>query len=65
MNKELSTEYINLLVKAQEAVSRKEAISLIHKADAIRQQLYTIPEDRYSRPCGGAMGFDDYAERLH
>jgi hypothetical protein len=25
---------------------------------------YSIPEDRYSRPCGGAAGFDDYAEWL-
>jgi len=26
---------------------------------------YTIPEDRYSRPCGGKNGFDDYVERWH
>jgi hypothetical protein len=23
------------------------------------------PEDRYSRPCGGKEGFDDYVERWH
>ena len=23
------------------------------------------PEDRYSRPCGGSGGFDDYVERWH
>jgi len=23
------------------------------------------PEDRYSRPCGGKGGFDDYVERWH
>jgi len=23
------------------------------------------PEDRYSRPCGGSNGFDDYVERWH
>ena len=23
------------------------------------------PEDRMSRPCGGAGGFDDYVERWH
>lgn len=23
------------------------------------------PEDRYSRPCGGKNGFDDYVERWH
>jgi hypothetical protein len=26
---------------------------------------YFIPEDRYSRPCGGRGGFDDYVERWH
>ena len=24
---------------------------------------YQIPNDRYSRPCGGANGFDDFVER--
>lgn len=23
------------------------------------------PHDRYSRPCGGKNGFDDYVERWH
>lgn len=23
------------------------------------------PKDRYSRPCGGKNGFDDYIERWH
>jgi hypothetical protein len=23
------------------------------------------PEDRYSRPCGGKMGWDDFVERWH
>jgi len=27
-----------------------------------RDELYSIPEDRLERPCGGAGGFDDYAE---
>jgi len=26
---------------------------------------YFIPQDRYSRPCGGRGGFDDYVERWH
>ena len=26
---------------------------------------YDIPIDRYSRPCGGAGGFDDFVERWH
>jgi len=25
----------------------------------------TPPKDRYSRPCGGRGGFDDYVERWH
>ena len=25
---------------------------------------YQIPEDRLSKPCGGAGGFDDYVERF-
>ena len=26
---------------------------------------YKLPHDRYSRPCGGAGGFDDFVERWH
>ena len=26
---------------------------------------YKLPEDRYSRPCGGKGGFDDFVERWH
>ena len=26
---------------------------------------YQIPEDRLSRHCGGARGFDDFVERWH
>jgi hypothetical protein len=31
----------------------------------LKKLQYDIPEDRYSRPCGGAGGFDDYVERWH
>lgn len=31
----------------------------------LKKAKYTIPNDRYSRPCGGANGFDDYVERWH
>jgi len=27
--------------------------------------VYKLPDDRYSRPCGGAGGFDDFVERWH
>jgi hypothetical protein len=30
-----------------------------------KEELYSIPEDRYSRPCGGSNGFDDFVERWH
>ena len=28
-------------------------------------KLNNPPQDRYSRPCGGKGGFDDYVERWH
>jgi len=31
----------------------------------LKKSQYAIPEDRYSRPCGGSHGFDDYVERWH
>lgn len=31
----------------------------------LKKAKYSIPEDRYSRPCGGAGGFDDFVERWH
>jgi hypothetical protein len=34
----------------------------LNKAKA---KKYSVPEDRYSRPCGGSGGFDDYVERWH
>ena len=34
-------------------------------AKAAKQKQCTIPEDRYSRPCGGRGGFDDFVERWH
>lgn len=30
-----------------------------------KEELYDIPKDRLSRPCGGAGGFDDFVERWH
>lgn len=31
----------------------------------LSKKKYDVPEDRYSRPCGGAGGFDDFVERWH
>ena len=30
-----------------------------------KEELYDLPEDRYSRPCGGSGGFDYFVERWH
>jgi hypothetical protein len=30
-----------------------------------KTKKYEVPTDRYSRPCGGAGGFDDFVERWH
>lgn len=30
---------------------------------ARKQNRYKLPDDRLSRPCGGAGGFDDFVER--
>lgn len=30
-----------------------------------KTDFYEIPEDRYSRHCGGKGGFDDFVERWH
>lgn len=30
-----------------------------------KKSLNEPPNDRYSRPCGGKGGFDDYVERWH
>ena len=30
-----------------------------------KAKQYSVPEDRYSRPCGGRGGFDDFVERWH
>ena len=36
-----------------------------HQKRKKRDELYDIPEDRMSRPCGGPGGFDDFVERWH
>lgn len=30
----------------------------------LKKVKYQVPQDRYSRPCGGAGGFDDFVERF-
>lgn len=54
----------------------KEGMTLITEVDSDKylkptrkieqkEELYPIPEDRLSRPCGGKNGFDDFVERWH
>ena len=43
-------------------ITHRSSESLLKKS---QEQKYKIPEDRYSRPCGGSHGFDDYVERWH
>ncbi len=33
--------------------------------EKLRKKTNQPPQDRYSRPCGGKGGFDDYVERWH
>ena len=49
---------------------RKSGMTLISDLDsekylrkARKQNRYSLPEDRLSRPCGGPGGFDDFVER--
>lgn len=37
----------------------------IYLKEHSKQKRYNIPDDRYSRPCGGSGGFDDFVERWH
>ncbi len=50
---------------------KKSGMTLISDLDsekylrkARQQNRYKLPDDRLSRPCGGAGGFDDFVERF-
>ena len=43
-------------------ITHTSSDALLAKA---KKQKYEVPNDRLSRPCGGAGGFDDFVERWH
>ena len=47
--KQLNTEYVNLMTKADQAESRKEAVSLIHKATKLVEKMSAIEGYRQER----------------
>tara|TARA_B100001939_G_C16869472_1_gene585687 strand:- start:722 stop:943 length:222 start_codon:yes stop_codon:yes gene_type:complete len=51
------------LVTDYDALNEKEVLQEVMHDDLNKK--YNIPQDRYSRPCGGANGFDDFVERWH
>ena len=42
--KQLNKEYTKVMMKAEEAIGRKAAVSLLRKADSIRKKLYEIDQ---------------------
>lgn len=54
-----SQEFIN---SGMRLITDRLSDKLLEKAHKTK---YEIPNDRYSRPCGGAGGFDDFVERWH
>ena len=40
--KQLNKEYEKTMLEAEEAVGRKDAVHLLHKADRIRKKLYQV-----------------------
>ena len=43
--KQLSKEYAKVMLEAEEALGRKEAISLFKKAHSIKKKLYQYEDD--------------------
>ena len=51
------------LVTDYDAFSEKKVLQEVMHDDLDKN--YVIPENRLSRHCGGAGGFDDFVERWH
>jgi len=52
----------NFVKSGMRLITHRSADVILEK---VQKQKYDIPEDRYSRPCGGSYGFDDFVERWH
>lgn len=59
MAKSPTDKSLEFIQSGMTLVTEQSADKLLKKAK------YKVPEDRYSRPCGGAGGFDDFVERWH
>jgi hypothetical protein len=47
---QLNKEYMQLMSRADKAQSRKEAVSLIHKATKLAEKISAIEDDLFKRP---------------
>jgi len=52
----------NFVKSGMRLITQPSSDSILNKN---KKQKYDIPEDRYSKPCGGSYGFDDFVERWH
>ena len=52
----------DFIKRGMRLITHTSSDALLSKA---KKQKYEVPDDRMSRPCGGAGGFDDFVERWH
>ena len=50
IKEQLNDEYAKIMIKAEKASGRKEAVSLLHKADRIRTELINEPQNQNKHP---------------
>jgi hypothetical protein len=57
-----SSDFIN---SGMTLITEVESERYLKKNQTIQEKenLYEVPDDRFSRPCGGSFGFDDFVER--
>jgi hypothetical protein len=57
-----SSDFIN---SGMTLITEVESEKHLKKKQTIQEKenLYEVPDDRFSRPCGGSFGFDDFVER--